>query len=130
MKKLAFGFAATLLFMTVAGAAPQTQTYTGEIMDSKCANLGAHAETMKNQENIHTAKECTLLCVKQGSKFVLFNAITKMTYQLDGQRNLAQFAGENVTVSGTLDDSDKTIHVADIKLSPAKSPFPASDQPH
>jgi len=130
MKRLALVFAATLMFLTLAVAAPQNQAFTGEIMDSRCANLGSHAETIKNHEGIHTAKECALLCVKQGSKFVLFNAIAKTTYQLDDQRKLGQFAGESVTVSGTLDQSNKAIHVADIKLSPAKLPFPASDQPH
>jgi hypothetical protein len=130
MKRLGLGFAATLMFLTVAWAAPKDQTFTGEIMDSKCAKMDGHAEMMKNHENIHTAKECTLACVKQGAKFVLFNAINKMTYQLDDQDKLSQFAGASVTVTGTLDESNKTIHVADIKSSPAELPFPASDQPH
>ena len=130
MKRLAHGFAAILMFLTVAGAAPKTQTFTGEIMDSQCANMGAHAEMLKTHENINTAKECTLVCVKEGGKFVLFNAITKITYQLDDQNKPAQFAGASVTVNGTLNDSNKAIHVATIKLSPTKPPFPASDQPH
>src|ERR1019366_4955654 len=98
--------------MTVAGAAPQTQTFTGDIMDSKCASAGSHAELLKTHENLTTTKECTLFCAKEGGKFVLFNAITKITYQLDDQNKLAQFAGASVTVTGTLDDSKKTIHVA------------------
>jgi hypothetical protein len=91
--------------------------------------MGAHEEMMKTHENINTAKECTLVCVKEGGKFVLFNAITKITYQLDDQTKLAQFAGANVTVTGTLDDSKKTIRVADIKLSTIETPFPASERP-
>lgn len=130
MKRLALGFAAALMFLAVAGAAPQSHTYTGEIMDSQCAKMGAHEEMMKTHENINTAKECTLVCVKEGGKFVLFNAITKITYQLDDQTKLAQFAGANVTVTGTLDDSKKTIRVADIKLSTIETPFPASERPH
>lgn len=130
MKRLALGFAATLVFLTVTGAAPKGRTFTGDIMDSQCASTGAHAEMMKNHENINTAKECTLVCVKEGGKFVLFNAITKITYQLDDQNKLAQFAGASVTVTGTLDDSKNTIHVATIKLAPNESPFPASDRPH
>jgi hypothetical protein len=128
MKRLALGFVATLVFLTVVGAAPKDQTFTGQIMDSQCAEMNGHAEMMKNHENINTAKECTLVCVKEGGKFVLFNAITKITYQLDDQSKPVQFAGASVTVTGTLDNSKKTIHVAAIKLAPNKSPFPASDQ--
>jgi hypothetical protein len=130
MKRLALGFAGALMFLAVAGAAPQNHTYTGQIMDSQCAKMGAHEEMMKTHEHINTAKECTLVCVKEGDKFVLFNAITKITYQLDDQTKLAQFAGANVTVTGTLDDSKKTIRVADIKLSPVEPPFPPSERPH
>jgi hypothetical protein len=125
MKRLALGFAATLLFLAVAGAAQNDQTFTGDIMDSQCAKMGAHAEMMKDHENINTAKECTLACVKDGDKFVLFNAITKVTYQLDDQNKPAQFAGASVTVTGTLDDSKKTIHVSDVTLAP--TPSTASD---
>jgi hypothetical protein len=130
MKRLALGFAATLAFLTVARAAPKDQTFTGQIMDSQCAEMNGHAEMMKNHENINTAKECTLVCVKEGGKFVLFDAITKITYQLDNQSKPVQLAGASVTVTGTLDNSKKTIHVATIKLAPNESPFPASDRPH
>jgi len=128
MKTLALGFAAILMFFTLAGAAPKDQTFTGEIMDSQCANMGAHAEMMKDHENINTAKECTLACVKDGDKFVLFNGITKITYQLDDQNKPVQLAGASVIVTGTLDDSNKTIHVADIILAP--KPFATSDPAH
>ena len=130
MKRLALGFAATLVLLTVAGAAPKDQTFTGDIMASQCASMNGHAEMMKNHENINTAKECTLVCMKEGGKFVLFNAITKITYQLDDQNKLAQFAGASVTVTGTLNDSKKTIHVVTIKLAPIESPVPESERPH
>ncbi|MGD0909520.1 MAG: hypothetical protein ABSA96_18210 [Candidatus Acidiferrales bacterium] len=130
MKRLALGFAAIIMFLAVAWASPKNETFTGEIMDSQCAKMNGHAEMMMTHENINTAEECTLVCVKEGGKFVLFNAITIITYQLDDQNKLAQFAGARVTVTGTLDDSKKTIHVATIKLSPTESPFPASERPH
>ena len=130
MKRHALGFAAILTFLTLAGAAQKNQTFTGEIMDSHCANNGSHEQMMQTHENINTAKECTFVCMKAGAKFTLFNAITKITYQLDDQNKLAQFAGARVTVTGTLDSSKKTIHVANIKFLPIESPFPSSDQPH
>jgi hypothetical protein len=120
MKRLAFGFAATLVFLTVVGAATKNQTFTGEIMDSQCSAMGTHEQMIKTFENVTTAKDCTLACVKAGGKFVLFNATTKTTYQLDDQHKTAQFAGASVAVTGTLDDPNKGIHVARIKLSPTK----------
>jgi hypothetical protein len=58
---------------------------------------------------------CTANCVKMGSKYVLFNAAKKAVYQLDDQQKPAAFAGQKVTVTGTLDKATKTVHVADIK---------------
>ena len=123
MKRIGLIFGPTLMFLALGrAAAPSDQPFTGDIMDSKCAQTGAHAEMMKDHNDIHTAKECTLLCVKQGADFVLFNALAKMTYQLDDQAKVAQFAGSRVAVTGTLDDSNKTIHVTDIKLAPPEVP--------
>ena len=64
---------------------------------------------------VKNARECTLECVKMGAKFVLFNPATKTAYQLDDQAKPAQFAGEKVTVAGTLDPSTNTIHVESMK---------------
>jgi hypothetical protein len=128
MKRLALGFAAIIVFLAVARASPKNETLTGEIMDSQCSKMNGHAEMMMSHGNINTAEECTLVCVKEGGKFVLFNAITKIAYQLDDQTKLAHFAGARVTVTGTFDDSKKTIHVATINLSPAESPFPPSER--
>jgi hypothetical protein len=99
-------------------------------MDSRCGAAGSHAEMMKSHENIITAKECTLYCVKNGGKFVLYNGLSKMLYQLDDQNQLPQFAGQRVVVTGNLDNAKQAIHVTDIKIDPVKPPFPPSDQPH
>jgi hypothetical protein len=61
-----------------------------------------------------TAYYCTLACVKAGAKFVLYDATSKTIYQLDDQ-NLAQYSGAKVAVTGTLNGSTKTIHVASVK---------------
>ena len=113
MKTRALGLAVTMLmFVSMSFAA--TKTYTGEIMDSACAAMGSHEAMMKSHPNM-TAKDCTLACVKNGAKFVLYNAATKTVYQLDDQKKPEQFAGAKVAVTGTLDDSTKTIHVTRIK---------------
>ena len=109
MKSIALALVATLLMAGLSLAAPKDQTYTGEITDSACATMGSHAGMGK------PAKDCALACVQRGAKFVLFNAAAKTVYQLDDQKKPAQFAGAKVVVTGTLDDSTKTIHVTGIK---------------
>src|SRR5690348_9941898 len=112
MKTILLMLAASFLLLpTLAPAA--TQTFTGEIMDSSCAQLGSHAKMMKSMD-IKTARECTLDCVKGGAKFVLFNRATKTIYQLDDQKQPAAFAGETVRVTGSYDKATKTIHVVKI----------------
>ena len=115
MNKFALAFAVTLLLFTGATAAPKNKTFTGEIMDSQCSQMGNHDGMMKMHENIKTSKDCTLGCVKNGGKFVLFNATDKTVYQLDDQKKPVAFAGAKVRVTGTLDSTTKTIHVAGIK---------------
>jgi hypothetical protein len=102
-----------LVLSTMSFAA--AKDFSGEIMDSACAKMGSHEGMMKSHANIKDAKGCTLGCVKGGSKFVLYDASTKTVYQLDDQTKPMEFAGEKVQVSGTLDESSKTIHVTDIK---------------
>jgi len=60
-------------------------------------------------------KECTLSCIRMGGKFVLFDPNTKAVYQLDDQKRPVGFAGERVTVTGSLDTSTKTIKVENIQ---------------
>jgi len=109
MKRIALALVGTLLMAGLSLAAPKDQTYTGEITDSACATMGSHAGMGK------PAEDCTLACIQRGAKFVLFNATAKTIYQLDDQKKPAQFAGAKVVVTGTLDDSTKTIHVMAIK---------------
>jgi hypothetical protein len=114
MRKL-FVLAAPFLLVFLSAGFAFANDFTGEIMDSACAKMGSHEGMMKAHAAIKDAKGCTLGCVKNGAKFVLYDASTKTVYQLDDQQKPMQFAGEKVTVSGTLDESTKTIHVADIK---------------
>ena len=115
MKSILVSFAAMLALVGVSFAAQNNNTYAGEIMDSACAVSGSHEAMMKHDPSIKTAKDCTNGCVAHGAKYVLFDSSTKTIYQLDDQKKPMQFAGAKVTVTGTLDDSTKTIHVANIK---------------
>jgi hypothetical protein len=116
MKRFALVWASSVLLWGLAFAAPQkNQTFNGEIMDSACAKMGSHDAMMKSHPNMKTAKDCTLGCVKAGSQYVLYNSATKTVYQLDDQDQPERFAGQKVTVTGSVDAASKTIHVANIK---------------
>jgi hypothetical protein len=115
MKSQLLGLIAAFVLFGVSFPAQRGKTYTGEIMDSACAKMGSHDAMMKDDPSMKTAKECTVACVQHGSKYVLFDVTTKTIYQLDDQKKPEQFAGAKVTVTGTLDNATKTIHVSNIK---------------
>jgi len=52
---------------------------------------------------------------KAGSKYVLKDSATKMTYLLDDQSQAKKFDGQNVKVTGMLDAQSNTIHVSVIE---------------
>lgn len=95
------------------------QRYSGVIMDSGCAAMGSHAQ-MEKMHHLPSssaltgkiARECTLACVQAGGHFVLYNPSTKKTYSLDPETDAKAYAGESVSVTGTLEG--ETIHVKKI----------------
>jgi hypothetical protein len=116
MKSRCLGIAVAVLMLSGTGFAAD-KTYKGEIMDSACAAMGSHEGMMKQDPSIKTAKDCTNGCVAHGAKYVLYDSATKTVYQLDDQKKPMPFAGAKVAVTGTLDDSTKTLHVTKIKAS-------------
>jgi hypothetical protein len=117
MKRMTFTIAGSLMLLLFSAgfAVAKDRTFNGEIMDSACAKLGSHDGMMKSHADIKDAKGCTLGCVKGGAKFVLYDAASKMVYELDDQQKPMQFAGEKVKVIGTVDKATNTIHVTDIQ---------------
>jgi hypothetical protein len=122
MRKLVLTLAAVAVLSTLSLAAPKSQTFTGEIMDSQCSAMGSHAEMLKKEgmagkdpNDPMAKKSCTQGCVKMGGKYVLFDAASKTVYQLDDQTKPEAFAGAQVKVKGTLDKDTNTIHVASIR---------------
>jgi hypothetical protein len=103
--------AASLLFVLMSSVFPKYRTFTGEIMDSQCGEMGSHEITVNP---IETARNCTIHCVRLGGKYVLYDASMRMPYGLDDQRKPEVFAGEKVRVIGTLDNATHTIHVIQI----------------
>jgi hypothetical protein len=126
MKRCAVNVATLLLLATAflqsgfKSAQQQNNTpmsYTGEIMDSKCAEQGSHSQVM-TKEGIKTVKDCTLWCVKDSSKLVLYTQNPKTYYNLDDQDKPQEYAGEKVTIVGTYDGPTKTIRIQSIIVAP------------
>ena len=91
--------------------------YMGEIMDNTCAGKGTH-EQMMAKEGTKSAKDCALLCVKNGDKLVLYNKESKTAYNLADQDKATDYAGEKVSLVGTYDGPTKTIHIQSITVVP------------
>ncbi|HEX9424944.1 MAG TPA: DUF5818 domain-containing protein [Pyrinomonadaceae bacterium] len=89
------------------GRAGADTSIVGYISDSSCG--------LKHMSGMGDNKNCTLVCVKGGSKFVLADRDHKRVYQLDkvGQEKARDFAGQKVKVTGTL--SGRTIRVSTIE---------------
>jgi hypothetical protein len=108
-----------VLFITVLSVAAglgvaraEDKTFTGEIMDSQCAQMGSHDNMMKG-EGAKNAKECAIACVKSGGKYAMYDPASKKAYQLDNQKKAQAYAGQKVTVTGSLDGD--SIHVTNIQ---------------
>ena len=97
MNKLPF-FAATLLLSSATMFAAE-QTWTGQISDSLCG--AKHEEAAEGQGKM-ADRDCTLACVKGGSKFVLVvdGKILQITNQ--DNKDLQTHAGQTVKLTGEL----------------------------
>ena len=113
-KRKLFYLAPCALLLASTITAQTGSTFTGEINDRACARANSHDAMMKRHGSQNT-KQCILDCIKAGGKYVLVDDKTQAVYLLDDQQKPAQFAGEKVTITGTLDKDSSTLHVADIQ---------------
>jgi hypothetical protein len=98
----------TVLALVSLSAAQETQKFTGTISDAMCGRTG-HAQMRMGP----TDAACTNACVDaHGAAYILYDA--KNIYTLDSPKQLKEFAGQMVTVTGTLDPKTKTLHVQSI----------------
>ncbi len=82
-------------YLSFAGAMrAETRTFVGSISDSMCG--------LKHMMPGESDKDCTLDCVKGGSKYVLADIANGKVYQLSDQKKPSTFAGQKVKVTGTL----------------------------
>lgn len=103
---------AMALALAALAAAPARQTFTGTITDSMCARAD-HSEMRMGP----TDAECTLACVRiHEADFMLYDG--QQAYTLSDQKTPEKFAGQKVTVTGTLDAKTKTIQMDSIAAAP------------
>ena len=104
--------AALAAFLLVAGhAIAAEQTWTGQISDSACG--AKHEEAAEGQGKMPD-RECTVACVRGGSKYVL--VVDGKVLQIANQDNkdLVAHAGHTVQMTGEL--KGQTITVSKIVM--------------
>jgi hypothetical protein len=110
-----------LLFLVLAVAslvqAQGERTFKGVLADE---HLNCIQTPMKAPDGMKEKDACVLYYahfVKPGSKYVLYDAASKTTYQLDDQDLVQPYVGaKNVEITGTLDAATKTIKVKGISV--------------
>jgi phage terminase large subunit len=98
----------SLAAIAALAAAPEKQTFTGTVTDNMC-ETAEHSRMRMGP----TDAECTIACIREhGALYVLWDG--KQVYTLSDQQTPEKFAGQKVTVVGTLDAKTRTIHVDSI----------------
>lgn len=87
-------------------AAAQSQTWTGTISDSMCET--SHS-SMTEHGKKGTDKDCTLMCVKDGAKYVLVSEGEVLQIANQDFQDLERFAGSTVKVTGELKEGAITV---------------------
>jgi hypothetical protein len=106
-KRLAAGLLG-IAALAVLAAAQGKQTFTGKITDDECPTSNHEAMQMGP-----TDAACTIACVEvHGASYVLYDGTH--AYRLSDQQTPKKFAGQKVTVTGTLDSKTSTIQVGSI----------------
>jgi hypothetical protein len=86
-------------------------------MDKMCAQMNSHNNMMK-AEGASNGKDCTLKCVKDGGSLALYDSASKKVYPLEDTKQVREYAGQRVQISGTYDDDADVLHVKTV--APAK----------
>ena len=97
----------TFVLIALGSASMYGASWTGEISDSACGT--SHAKMMAEHKDLKTDKDCTLACVKAGSKYVLVS--DGKVYQIENQSlpALQQRAGQMVEVTGDMKGESITV---------------------
>jgi hypothetical protein len=104
-------FVLTVAAFAALGQSAATETFKGVITDSHCSD-GYHGRMRMGD----TDSECAKACIEShGGTFLLYDGLT--AYELSDQKTPGAFAGQKVTVTGTLDVKTNTIEVRSIVAS-------------
>src|SRR5947207_2992108 len=99
---------ASMIALAVAAVAPRAadQTWTGQISDSLCG--AKHEEAAEGQGKMPD-RDCTIACVRGGSKFVLVS--DGKIYQIANQDlpDLKTHAGHKVKITGDVKGDSITV---------------------
>lgn len=102
--------AATAAFPAPLTAPTEEQTWNAHITDSMCG-----AEHMMDGMS---DPECAVACREMGADYALFVPETEAVYGIANQEKVAEFAGTDVVVTGTLSEDGSTVTVASIAARP------------
>ena len=89
------------------------QTWTGQISDEMC---GADHSAMAHDAKKVSAHDCTLNCVKGGTKFVFVSEGKVYPIANQDLADLKTHAGHNVKITGDLASDGKTITVSKVEM--------------
>ena len=78
----------------------------------------SHPEAVADQNSAMQEQGFAGKITKSKEGIVLKDPTNHTTYKLDDAEKARRFLGKNVTVTGTLDQASKTIHVSNIEPSP------------
>jgi hypothetical protein len=116
MRNISIGFLAAVLISGTAGLAAE-KTWTGKISDSMC---GASHKAMEHGGKKVDDRECTLACVKGGSKYVFVSQGKVYEVQNQDFAGLQEHAGHTVKLTGEMSADGKGIKVSKVEMPPAK----------
>jgi hypothetical protein len=107
MKKAAVCAVACVFFGAASLCAQGEQIFKGTV----CLGPEGRTPIIKDGQSM---LPCTIKHPKMGSKYILFNSDSKISYKLDGHPKPKAFAGHDVVIIGTLDLDTGTIHIDDM----------------
>ena len=101
----------------ISSAFAAEQTWAGQISDAMC---GKDHSMMKHGGKKVSARDCTLECVKGGSKYVFVSKGKVFDIDNQNMEELQLHAGHNVKLTGELAADGKTVHVSKIVMPAVK----------